>query len=147
MMEHVVYILASGIGCAGVSLIFNAKKGKVVLAAISSMVISSVYIVLTNYSDNLILNKMLCAMLATAYAEIISRVLKAPSTVFLLPSIIPLVPGGSLYFTMSGIINGDNALAKLNANNTIESAVGIGIGIVIVSAIVTGLGLFRKKIR
>lgn len=145
MIDYLIYIFASGICCSGVSLIFNMKKEKVIFAGLSSMVISAVYVLLTNYSNNLLLNKMLCAMLATAYAEIISRIFKAPSTVFLLPSIIPLAPGGFLYFAMTGIVNGDSSLTKLNANNTIISALGIAIGIVIISVVVSGLGLFKRK--
>ena len=71
----------------------------------------------------------------TLYAEVLARVVKAPATVFLIPSIIPLVPGGRLYYTMRAIVDGDADNAKSYAMETIVIALGIAVGIVVISLV------------
>ena len=61
--------------------------------------------------------------------------IKAPATVFLIPSIIPLVPGGRLYYTMRAIVDGDADSAKIYAMETIVIALGIAVGIVVISLV------------
>ena len=46
----------------------------------------------------------------TIYAEIMARLFKEPVTGFLLIGIIPMVPGGPLYYTMEYCINGETLL-------------------------------------
>ena len=41
--------------------------------------------------------------MVSALAELLARLLKAPATIFLVIGIIPLVPGGGLYYTMDYI--------------------------------------------
>lgn len=41
------------------------------------------------------------------WSEGMARVRKAPANIFMIPGIIPLLPGGALYYTMSALIGGD----------------------------------------
>ena len=58
-----------------------------------------------------------------------------PTTAFIMPSVISLVPGGSLYYTLLHLINKDSASALTSGTNTLLTAGGIAVGIVIVSVI------------
>ena len=49
----------------------------------------------------------LATLVLTLYAEVMARVRKAPATVFLVPGTIPMVPGGSLYYTMRHAVLGE----------------------------------------
>lgn len=145
MITNIIAIVSSGIGCTGFALIFNTKMNRILYAGISSMAITFVYILLSEYSDNQFFTKMICAFLATAYAEAMARIAKAPSSVFLLPPIMSLVPGGYLYYTMYGLVISDSAMVKTNANATILSSMGIAVGIVIVSVILSFMESFKKR--
>ena len=50
------------------------------------------------------LMEFLCYIIATAtltiFTEVLARVYKCPVTVFLVPGIVPMVPGGLLYRTL-----------------------------------------------
>ena len=63
---------------------------------------------------------------------------------FLFPAIISLVPGGFLYYSMVGLVTGDSAEAWRNANATLLTALGIAMGILIVSVLVSGMELLRS---
>lgn len=41
------------------------------------------------------------AIAVTIYAEIFARIKKTPTSTFLIVPMIPLIPGGVLYYTMS----------------------------------------------
>lgn len=145
MTEQWVTVVAAGIGSAGFAFFFNAKKVQILCATISGLLVSGVYILLAIQYDSILLNNMLCAMLVTAYAEIFARIMKAPSSVFLLPAIIPLVPGGFLYYAMYGLVTGTPNVAWENANATMLTGLGIAMGILVVSVIVSGIDLFKNN--
>ncbi len=144
MMDHWVTIIAAGAGSAGFAFFFNAKKVQILCATISGLLVSGLYLFLASQYDSLLLDNMLCAMFVTAYAEIFARIMKAPSSVFLLPAIIPLVPGGFLYYAMYGLVTGENSVAWQNANATMLTGLGIALGILVVSVIVSGIDMIRN---
>ena len=78
---------------------------------------------------------MVGAFAATIYSELIARVQRAPIVTFVTPSIIVLVPGGSLYYTMANILNKDYDTAYLYGLKTLDSCLGIAAGILVASLI------------
>ena len=90
---------------------------------------------------------MVAAMITTVYAEIMARVLKAPVAIYSTPSIIPLVPGGSLYYTMAALMEGDQLEFIARGTDTLMTSLGIAVGIIAVSVIDVFLPRpgFKKK--
>ena len=78
----------------------------------------------------------MATLVCVVYSTVMARVLKTPSIVFITASIIPLVPGGALFYTMSNLILGNSATAKVYGLNTLQIALGIAGGIVVESLIV-----------
>lgn len=78
---------------------------------------------------------MVASMSAAIYAEIMARVLKAPVAIYSTPSIIPLVPGGSLYYTMAALMEGNQAEFVSRGTDTLMTALGLAVGIIAVSVI------------
>ncbi len=137
-MSRIIYTtISAAVGCFGFSLIYNIRKNRLAAAIIGSSVVTAIYLLMSKQFTNLLFINFICAIIATVYAEIMARILKAPSTIFLVPAIFPLVPGGYLYYTMYYIIANDTELIKKNANATIMTSIGIAIGIVLVSVIVS----------
>lgn len=145
MTDHLITILAASAGSTGFAFLFNTKKIQILCAAVSGLLVSGLYIFLSTGTDSILFNNMLCAMFVTAYAETFARIMKAPSSVFLLPAFIPLVPGGYLYYAMYGLVTGTSDAAWENANATMMTGLGIAMGILVVSVIVTGVEMFRKN--
>ena len=85
------------------------------------------------------------ALVATAYAEIMARVLKAPATPILACSIIPLVPGGKLYYTTYYFVVGQMSLFKYTLTETLRIAAGLAVGIIVISVIVNEVNSHKFK--
>lgn len=71
------------------------------------------------------------------YSEVLARIIKTPANVILIPSTIPLLPGGNLYYTLSYIINFDREQFRHYLNETVSAGFGIALGAVIISIIIT----------
>ena len=125
--KYVVMILTAAVGTLGYCLLINVKRNKIVYGCLGGVVSTFLYCVCVEAG--------LPAAVVTLYAEVLARVVKAPATVFLIPSIIPLVPGGRLYYTMRAIVDGDADNAKSYAMETIVIALGIAVGIVVISLV------------
>ena len=75
------------------------------------------------------------AILITIYSEIWARVLKTPATTILMPTVIPLIPGGSLYYAMDAALRHDAPEFILKAQKAIGLAVALAAGIMIVTSL------------
>ena len=58
-------------------------------------------------AGNVFLSALVASMGVCLWSEGMARVRKAPANIFMIPGIIPLLPGGALYYTMSALIGGD----------------------------------------
>ena len=94
-----------------------------------------IFALLDHFGMSLLLSNAVAALAATIYGETMARIKKAPVSVYSIPSIIPLVPGGSLYYTMAALVNEDNAEFVRCGSNTLTTSLGIAIGIISVSVI------------
>ena len=73
--------------------------------------------------------------------------MKAPSNVFLVPGIIPHLPGGELYYTMYGIVNSNSKMLYRNGIDTVIMTVGIATGIVVGTVTINYLIKFEKNVK
>ena len=62
-----------------------------------------------------------------------ARILKSPTTVFLIPAIIPFVPGAMLFYMMYNLINGDISKFNTYFSNLGLASLGIAVGIILAS--------------
>lgn len=133
--KYFVMILTAAAGTIGYCLNVNIKRNKIIYGCIGGILSTFLYCVFVEVGFSLLMQNLIPAAVVTFYAEVLARIVKAPATVFLIPSIIPLVPGGRLYYTMRAIVGGEGAEAKVFAMETIVIALGIAVGIVVVSLI------------
>lgn len=131
--KYFVMILTAALGTAGYCLNVNIKRNKILYGCIGGVISTFLYCVFVEAGLSLLLQNLIPAAVVTFYAEVLARIVKAPATVFLIPSIIPLVPGGRLYYTMRKIVDGTDP--KVFAMETIVIALGIAVGIVVVSLV------------
>ena len=82
------------------------------------------------------MKKILVSILLSVFSEIMARVMKTPATTFCILSLIPLIPGSSLYYTMAGAFSGDSQGFISRAAHTLELAAALALGIVLVNACV-----------
>ncbi|MFI3238052.1 MAG: threonine/serine exporter family protein [Lachnospiraceae bacterium] len=131
----VTQIISGILGSIGFAMLFNLKRDKFLYISIGSFVSIFIYLLLFNITQNTFFSNLIAAFTCTTLAEIFARWRKAPATLFIIAHMIPLVPGGSLYYTMRGFVQ-ENAIAfKEHALNTLYASTGIALGIIVVTSI------------
>ena len=135
MKEIVIQLLSAFAGGFGFALIFGMRRKYLFFASLGALLGWGVYLLTDSLLDSYFLPPLFAAAFSVTYAELMARALKTPATLFVIPAIIPLVPGGSLFYTMSYAVRGDAENARLFGLQTLESALAIAFGISLVLAL------------
>ncbi|MBR2079032.1 MAG: threonine/serine exporter family protein, partial [Clostridia bacterium] len=144
-IEALKIILSGTIGTLGFSLLFKSNPKRTFFNALGGAITCIVYVVCCELFEHEFMQNIFPALAATAYAEIMARVLKAPATPILACSIIPLVPGGKLYYTTYYFVVGQMSLFEYTLRQTLRIAAGLAVGIIIVSVIVNEINSHKFK--
>ncbi len=132
-----------GIVCTiAYSVMMRVKLRHLPAIAVGATLTFLVYWLFDRFGFNSFVANMMGAMVAACYSEVMARLLKAPVAIYSTPSIILLVPGGSLYYTMSALMQGDRDGFYAHGGETLKIAFGIAVGLLAVSI---GKSLFEKK--
>ena len=75
-----------------------------------------------------------CVFCVAALSELCAVLSRTPATVFLIPGLIPLVPGGGMFQTMRAFVQGDPDTAARIGFTTLSAAGAIVLGIAISSS-------------
>lgn len=134
-MSPAVEVIMAFLGSLGFSILFNIRGSKLIVASMGGLLSWLMYLLFGLILHNPFAQAFTAAMLITIYAEICARVMKAPTTTFLTAAIIPLVPGSSLYYTMSYAVNGLFADFISSGANTLGLALALAAGIVVASSL------------
>ena len=133
-MKYFLECVYSFIGSYCFSIIFNIRGRKTFFAGLGGAINQSSFILLGFLIYGNITNYFFATVITALYAEIIARIEKAPATVFLVPSIIPLVPGGMMYYTMEHCIRGETSKFLNMLLDTFGVAGALAMGILVVSS-------------
>ena len=129
-------LLTAFLGSLGFSLLFGMRAKHLIAAALGGVWVWGLYLLLCHLiPDKGFMACLIAAAFSVFYAELLAHIRKCPATIFVVPAILPLVPGSSLYYTMAEAVSGDIAAAKVYGSQTLETALAIAAGISFVIAI------------
>lgn len=148
MKEAVIQIITATTGALGFSIFFRVSEKNVLASTIGGGLGWALFLLINHLTDNMFLSNFAAALFVYLYSQIMSGMLKAPSNVYLVPGTIPLIPGGALYYTMRGLLDGDKVLFWNNLKTTAIVTFGLAAGIVIGTAMITyAKSIIKKKKR
>ena len=128
-------ILMAALGSLAFGVLFNVH-GKKLLAITLGGAVSWLFVIFFGYLGvDEATSYFLVALLVSLYAETLARLLKAPTTVFIIPSLIPLIPGSSLYYSMAYALGGERELFADKAISTLKLAAALAVGIVVATVL------------
>lgn len=120
----------------GFALFFNVRKQLLGLATLGGVLTQGMYLLAagTGSFSDVFMPTLIAAGFAAIYSEALSQKLHVPTSIFFIVSVIPLIPGRGLYYTMQSLVQQNWELAGYFALVTLYFALGIAIAIVIVWA-------------
>lgn len=88
------------------------------------------------------------ASAATAvWSEVLARVKKTPAQQYLIIGLIPLVPGGTLYYAMSALVRQDWAQAQFYGYRVSAFVLGIAAGVSLTLSLLDMLLNARRRVQ
>ena len=145
MSNYVMQVILAMISTIGFSIIFNVPKKELAFCGVTGLAVWTMYLLTVN--AGYIWATLSAAALATVLARIFSIVRKMPVTIFLIPGIIPLVPGAGIYYTMFYIIFMDNEQAIGHGLMTIARAGTISLGLLIILSLPAALFRWAARLQ
>ncbi len=143
--NEILQIITAFIGSLGFALLYNIRGKKLFVAAIGGLLSWGFFIVLGWFIEDESVRYFIVALLLSLYAEIMARLLKTPTTTFIITSLIPLIPGSSLYYTMAYAFSRDSHNFIINGINTLRLAGALALGIIFATALSGILNKASKK--
>ena len=134
--SEIISLAACVIGCVGFSLWFNVKLKHLALCALGAFLTWGVYLITKTLTVGTFIPIMIASIVCAFYAQLISRIAKAPSTIFMSIAFFPLVPGAALYYMMCGLVTTESELAFSSAIVLAKTCFAIVLGIMVVEVIV-----------
>ena len=136
MRDEIIRIISAFIGTLGFAVLFNIRGKRLVFAALGGLLSWSLFEIIDIFINNEVIIYFVVALLSSFYAEIMARVLKTPTTAFIITSLIPLIPGSSLYYTMAYAFQSDVDRFMQKGIYTLELASSLALGIIIATTVV-----------
>ena len=124
--QTITELVAAFLGTLGFSLFYRVTVSGGVLTW-------AAYLIIHHFYNDAFASNMLAAMFAALWAEIFARIKKAPTNVFLIPAILPLLPGQSFYYTMAALVHNHRAYFAIKAMETLRVVFSIACGVLTVS--------------
>ncbi|MCL2575460.1 MAG: threonine/serine exporter family protein [Defluviitaleaceae bacterium] len=129
----ILSMFLSAIAVMGFSIIFNVPRKELIFCGLTGIAGWIVLTLITSVMyDGIVAATFLASITVTTFSRILSSVRKMPSTIYMIPGIIPLVPGLRIYFTMFYAVSGELNEAVQTGITAITIAGVIAVGLLIV---------------
>ncbi|MBQ1260676.1 MAG: threonine/serine exporter family protein [Clostridia bacterium] len=131
--QLLVRLITSFICSIAFAVVYRVAPRHLIYGGISGFITYFVYHTVIFFAHSVFAAAFVSTMFAAIFAEVAARKRRAPTIVFLVPGVIPTVPGGDLYRGMRGLLAGNTAESTFYFLNTIKIGLGIAGGIVAIS--------------
>ena len=147
MLADIVQIAITFFAAMGFALFFNVYRSHVLITSIGATITWCLFKFCSMFMTGYFLPVMVAALFAAFFSEFLSWKTKAPTPVFYVISVIPLIPGRTLFYAMSEAVAANWEQCSSYAIMTLEYAAGIAVGISLVTAVVQTFKLVRRKLK
>ncbi len=138
-------LITGAFGSVGFGIIFRMKIKYLPLTFIGGLISCLAFLIGKQIWGTVFIPTLFAGLITDIYAEILARICKATSTSFFVTSVIPLIPGSTLYYCMSSIVEGNSIKALEYGRDTFLIAFGIAAGMSIAWSICYFIRSIKRK--
>ena len=106
-MTYIVQLFTGAAGSVAFGILFHMKKKHLPLAALGGFLGWLLFIICRGFWGGVFFPTLAAAFGIDLYAEILARSCRSTSTSFFVTSVIPLIPGSTLYYCMRSVVEGN----------------------------------------
>lgn len=142
---EIIQIIAGTVGTLGFTVLFNIRSKRLIFTVLGGFLSWTLFVVFSKFMESESLNYFLVAFIMTAYAEIVAMIIKSPTTIFITTTLVPLIPGSSLYYTMANAFAENRTGFVEKGIHTLSLAAALALGIIIATAITKIIKDFLRR--
>ena len=116
--QYVLPCLCAFAGCIGFTLVFNIHGPGKLIAGCGGA-----------------LGGFFAAMAISLFSEVMARIRRCPVTGYQLVALLPLVPGGGIYYAMGYCLEGDTEQFLSALLGTLGMAAALAVGVILASSL------------
>ena len=144
-LSIMIALAASFFGAIGYACTFNTRPKRLIATGFGGLIGWAAYLLIGCFMFSEPMKYFIAAIVINIYAEIMAVKEKAPSTVFIVSAIMPLVPGGMLYRTMRFAVTKEwEDFGKLGVE-TFSIALALALGMLIANSVIKSMRKKRRK--
>ena len=132
-------------GTLGYAYILNAPKKTILPASLIGLFGYMAYVLMGMAGMGTMSAYFLSTVLVSVVCEIEARVMRMPSTIFLLSALVPLVPGYNFYLAMLALVENRGAAAAREGIVAVQIVAAIAVGAAVTSVLFRALAQKGKK--
>lgn len=130
---EILQIFAGLAGSIGFAVLFNIRGKRLIATVFGGFISWLLYVMIHKFVENEAVVYLIVSCAISVYAEVMARVLRTPTTTFTVTALVPLIPGGSLYYTMTSLFRTDREDFLYRMMYTAQLAAALALGIVAVT--------------
>lgn len=134
MSPEIIQLITGSIGSLCFGILFNMRGKRLLFSAVGGFIATWLFLVLGFFISSEPLNYFIVSAVISLYSEIMARILKTPATPVITTALVPLIPGGSLYYTMAYAFSSSWIMFWEKAVYTLKLASALALGIICITA-------------
>ena len=143
--DALIQVVMAFFGTIGFGMLFRSRGKKLLLAGNGGMMAWALFLLLGRWIESEPIRYFIVSVIISIYAEVLARICKTPAGTFGILSLVPLVPGGGLYYSADYALNGDMGAFVEKALSTLSLTAMLSVGIVLVAAIAKFISSVRRS--
>lgn len=133
--DLLIKLIASFMGSCAFAVVFKINKRHLLHVGILGFITYFAYYTVMFFTKSAFTAAFASTTVATLCAELLARKRRAPTIVYLVTGLIPIVPGADSYYSMKYLLEQNMPLATEKLLATVQVALGIAGGIVVISTL------------
>lgn len=148
MMSNIfVEFIFAFLGTLGFTFIFNVPLRHIPVASFIGGAGWAIYYIAVSTGCGIAISCFFGACIVGFSSDIASRICKEAATIFVIPGVLPLVPGAGTYYTMLAVVEGNLEMAADKGIQTLAMAGAIALGLLTMGTIIQVIrGIAKKKV-
>ncbi len=131
----------------GFTIIFRVPKKAILTASLIGGFGWLAYQLAASYDFGVVISCFLGACIVALLSDMASKLSKDAATIFIIPGIMPLVPGAGMYRMMLEFIHNDMSGFAAEATQTLMLAGAIAVGLLVMGSLIKIVRMGTKKIK
>lgn len=133
-------------GTLGYAFLLNAPLNTVLPASLTGLLGYAIYeIMIGLLGQGVIFSYFMATVVIAVICEIAARVMRMPSTIFLLTALVPLVPGYTFYCAMLAIVEHNGQAMASYGLEAVQIVAIIAVGAAVTSTLFRALTIRAKR--